>query len=359
MLHKRQTILILILFLSLVRTSPLFVSSAQASVQLGPGEVYYSLSNNTYISWNGTLYASSVNYYGDHVSFNQASFNATDSPNLSFAIGVENGNVTIDSIGASSEVGLLRVNTTSVSGRTLLLNVSNSVTGEPIEVNITQGSTQTIVKPPQYITNYASFLASSNAVYWNDSRQYAMVSDTSSTITVEFNATLPAQSGPGGTSSGSQSGQISAPFVKVSPLSISSAGGTFQANLEIINNESSVQASLTSLSFSSQIASVSYDQNSLPLAIAAGQTKDFPVSVTVPANTTAGTYQIDGAAQFSEASVSVSSGYTVNFVIQITVSGATQSFNFLQWLRSHYQWIAVIVTAMIMISLVAYSRRDD
>jgi hypothetical protein len=423
--------------------------SAQANVELGPGTVFFSTSYNSTVSWSSTIYANSVAYSSRYVSFTEASFNSTDSPSQTFAISAQNGNATINAI-TSTDVGF---NTTSASGKTLFLHFSTSYTGEPVEVNITQGSSQTIISPSEYLTDYSTFQSSNDAVYWNSSQQYVMVSDTSSTITLEFSSatttttttitettTLPTTTtkttsttstvrttttqtsstvktstissaicfdpivtvtetstitktatitltttstyfttitsteittvtstssttecgtieGSSGVGVGS-SGQISAPFIKNSPIVVSSAGGTFRTDLEIINNESSVQASLTSLSFSSQIASVSYEQNSLPLEIAAGQTKTFPLNITVPANTTPGTYRLDGTAQFSEASVSVSSTYTVNFVIQITVSSRTQSFDFLQWLRSFYQWIAVIVVALIMIGLVAYSRRE-
>ncbi len=171
---------------------------------------------------------------------------------------------------------------------------------------------------------------------------------------IEIDVYYPTTTSNGGT--GGQGGQasIAPPAIVASAVHATSRGGEYNSQVNVENTGSDLEATITSLNFSSSQAS--FDSADLPLAVAPFATESINVTVAVPAGLANGTsYSIAGSAQVVEggSNLGITSEYVVNFNIQVFIGGQPNSLNLI-WL-----YVGIVVAIVASAAFLIKKVRDD
>ncbi len=178
---------------------------------------------------------------------------------------------------------------------------------------------------------------------------------TNTQLTVDWSST--------NTSSSVQNGgaQVGPPFLVATPIQVSGSTTAYVSKLQIINNQSDLEASLSSLNFSAPSGfSVSFNNASLPIGVLPFQTVSLNLNVTVRPNLSAGKYFINGTATVVETgSNGVASNYNIDFSIPV-MSGQGGGCSYLCIISSYKNWImAAALVVVLLAAVIIHKRRED
>jgi hypothetical protein len=152
------------------------------SVSVSPAYNFYDASYGTYLFWNQSVFADSLNYFSDHVEFINASLGSSSNPSHSFGIGLENANGTIEAIAQDQvQVSLSR----SLFGGNVSYLIYYFTDTAFTQLSVSLGGS-TIASGNFYISNSSFDSSSSPAVLINSTKGYIKIK-TSTAVLVTIN----------------------------------------------------------------------------------------------------------------------------------------------------------------------------
>jgi hypothetical protein len=218
-------IIVLFLVLSVNTTSHIAPSMPSSeAIELGTARAYELTQYGTYVYWNQTIYAQSVEFYSSRIAFTNATFGNQNGSSFSFGLGNEFANATI--IGINSTSVIIRTSALAGGAKSSFLFFYFRPSLSPQTILFLQNSsTKTALVTRNFYTNAGSFAAASApAAYLNATSSILTVKlDAASTIL--FSTVLPILTTSSASSASSfvtSSNSTTIPISTTSPSSITS-----------------------------------------------------------------------------------------------------------------------------------------
>lgn len=180
--------------LFLLTIQPFFKSEAFSqpnAVPCGPVELTSSASflftsYDTYLFWNNVIYVKSVAESPSSIYFTNASLGSPNYPGLSFGLGVQYANATLDSINSSS-VGIITSSVESGQTNSFVYFNFTTVQGPPSFIKLVSSSGNTTVSnSSEFYKNYSQFEQSSGQTFYLASDYVELKTQSASSIVFSF-----------------------------------------------------------------------------------------------------------------------------------------------------------------------------